>query len=85
MANFYLKFMINGMILILNYLISHFMMEMSHGVLLLQLIRFARVCSNVSDFSNRNQILTAKLLKKGYTYHKSVKHFLNYTTHRVYC
>ena len=30
----------------------------------------ARVCSNVSDFNNRNQFLTAKLLKQGYRYHK---------------
>ena len=29
-----------------------------------QLIRFARVCSNVDDFNNRNLFLTAKLLKK---------------------
>ena len=31
-----------------------------------QLIRFQRVCSNVSDFNIRNQILTAKLLQQGY-------------------
>ena len=31
----------------------------SHGVYILQLIRFARVCSNVSAFNNRNQVLTA--------------------------
>ena len=30
------------------------------------LIRFARVCFNISDFSDRNQALTAKLLKQGY-------------------
>ena len=28
-----------------------------------QLIRFARASSNVTDFSNRNKFLTAKLLK----------------------
>ena len=27
------------------------------------LIRFARVCSNIDDFNNRNLFLTAKLLK----------------------
>ena len=32
-----------------------------------QLIRFARVCSNVDDFNNRNLFLTAKLLKQGYS------------------
>ena len=35
-----------------------------------QLIRFARVCSYVDDFNNRNLFLTAKLLKQGYRYHK---------------
>ena len=35
-----------------------------------QLIRFARVCSNVDDINNRNLFLTAKLLKQGYRYHK---------------
>ena len=34
----------------------------SYGVYLSQLIRFARVCSNVDDFNNRNLFLTAKLL-----------------------
>ena len=40
-----------------------------------QLIRFARVCSNVDDFNNRNLFLTAKLLKQGYRYHKIRKAF----------
>ena len=42
----------------------------SYGVYISQLIRFARVCSNVDDFTNRNLFLTAKLLKQGYRYHK---------------
>ena len=42
----------------------------SYGVYISQLIRFARVCSNVDDFYNRNSFLTAKLLKQGYRYHK---------------
>ena len=42
----------------------------SYGVYISQLIRFARVCSNVDDFNNRNLFLTAKLLKQGYRYHK---------------
>ena len=33
----------------------------SYGVYISQLIRFARVCSNVDDFNNRNLFLTAKL------------------------
>ena len=36
---------------------------------------FARVCSNVDDFNNRNLFLTAKLLKQGYRYHKIRKAF----------
>ena len=37
----------------------------SYGIYMSQLIRFARVCSNVDDFNKRNLILTAKLLKQG--------------------
>ena len=47
----------------------------SYGVYISQLIRFARVCSNVDDFNNRNFFLTAKLLKQGYGYHKIRKAF----------
>ena len=47
----------------------------SYGVYISQLIRFARVCSNVDDFNNRNLFLTAKLLKQGYRYHKIRKTF----------
>ena len=36
----------------------------SYGVYISQLIRFARVCSNVDAFNNRNLFLTAKLLNK---------------------
>ena len=35
-----------------------------------QLIRFARASSQVSNFNNRNEILTAELLKQRYRYHK---------------
>ena len=41
----------------------------------LSLFVFARVCSNVDDFNNRNLFLTAKLLKQGYRYHKVRKAF----------
>ena len=37
----------------------------SYGVSISQFIRFARVCSNVDDFINRNLFLTAMLLKQG--------------------
>ena len=47
----------------------------SYGVYISQLIRFARVCSNVDDFNNRYLFLTAKLLKQGYRYHKIQKAF----------
>ena len=45
------------------------------GAYISQLIRFARVCSNVDDFNNRNLFLTAKLLKQGNGYHKIRKAF----------
>ena len=47
----------------------------SYGVYISQLIRFARVFSNVDDYNNRSLFLTAKLLKKGYGYHKLRKVF----------
>ena len=47
----------------------------SYGVYVSQLIRFARASSHVTDFSNRNKFLTAKLLKQGYRYHKLRKAF----------
>ena len=47
----------------------------SYGVYISQLIRFARVGSNVDDFNNINLFLTAKLLKPGYRYHKFRKAF----------
>ena len=50
----------------------------SYGVYISQLIRFARVCSNVDDFNNRNLFFTAKLLKQGYRYHKIRKAFFKF-------
>ena len=47
----------------------------SLGVYISQLIRFARVCSNVDDFNKINLFLLAKLLKQGYRYHKIRKAF----------
>ena len=41
----------------------------SYGVYISQLIRFARVSSHVDDFNTRNKVLTAKLLRQGYSYH----------------
>ena len=68
--------MINGMILILIMLIFRSLMAMSlDAPLMVQLIRFARASSHVTDFNNRNKFLTAKLLKQGYRYHKLRKAF----------
>ena len=47
----------------------------SYGVYISQLIRFARVSSHVYDFNTRNKVLTAKLLRQGYRYHKLRKAF----------
>ena len=33
-----------------------------------------------SDFNDRNQLLNAKLLKRGYQYQNFVKHYLNSTS-----
>ena len=46
-----------------------------YGVYICQLIRFARVSSHVDDFSTRNKVLTVKLLRQGYRYHKLRKAF----------
>ena len=56
-------------------LLLHVPRSPSYGAYISQLIRFARVCSNVDDFNNRNLFLTAKLLKQGYRYHKIRKAF----------
>ena len=42
----------------------------SYGVYISQLIRFARASSYVADFNTRIKLLTQKLLKQGYRYHK---------------
>ena len=47
--------------------------SISHGAYISHLIRFARVCSNVDDFNNRNLFLTANLFKQGYRYDKIQK------------
>ena len=47
----------------------------SYGVYLFQLVRFACVCNNVLDFSERNLCITEKLLHQCFRYHKLVKTF----------
>ena len=49
--------------------------SLSYGVYISQLIRFARLCSNVSGFNNRNHCLTVELIKQGYGYHELRKAF----------
>ena len=38
----------------------------AYGVYVSQLIRYARACSNNQDFMERGEVLTTKLLSKGY-------------------
>ena len=47
----------------------------SYGVYISQLIRFARASSYVADFNTHNKLLTQKLLRQGYQYHKLRKTF----------
>ena len=44
-----------------------------YGVYISQLIRFARSSCYATDFNTRNKLLTQKLLKQGYRYHKLLK------------
>ena len=50
----------------------------SYGVYISQLIRLARLSSYVDDFNTRNNVLTAKLLKQGFRFHKLRKAFSKY-------
>ena len=54
----------------------------SYGVYISQLIRFAVASSQVADFNTHNKLLTQKLLKQGYPYHKLRKTFSKF--HRRY-
>ena len=50
----------------------------AYGVFISQLIRFAGASSHVADFNTHNKLLTQKLLKQGYRYHKLGNPFLNF-------
>ena len=52
------------------------------GVYISQLIRFARASSHVAYFNTCNKLLTKKLLKQGYRYHKLRKIFSKF--YRLY-
>ena len=47
----------------------------SYGVYISQFIRFARASSYVTDFTTHNKLLTQRLLKQGFWYHKLCKTF----------
>ena len=49
--------------------------NMKHLLYISQLIRFAVASNHVADFNTRNKLLTQKLLKQGYRYHKLCKTF----------
>ena len=66
------KFMINVTTLILDGDVPR---STSYGVYISKLIRFARASSCVADFNTCNKLLTQKLLKQGYRYHKVCKTF----------
>ena len=75
-----LKFMINEMtfdfdIVNFPFLDGDVPRKASYGVYISKLILFARVSSHVDDFNTRNKVLTAKLLRQGYRYHKLRKAF----------
>ena len=72
--------MINVTTLILKLSISHFLdgdvpRSTPYGVYIFQLMPFARASSYITDFNTRNKLLTQKLLKQGYRYHKLRKTF----------
>ena len=53
----------------------------SYGVYISQLIRFARTSNHVADSITRNKLLTQKLLKQDYQFHKLCKTFSKYYRH----
>ena len=53
----------------------------SYGVYISQLIRYARACSSIDDFNNRNRIISEKLLKQGYRYNKLKEYCKQYISH----
>ena len=69
------KFMINVTTVDSPFLDGDVPRSTSYGVYISQLIRFVRASSYVTDFNTRNKLLTQKLLKQGYRYHKLHKTF----------
>ena len=50
----------------------------SFGVYISKLIRYARACTHVDDFNERNPIIASKLLNQGFRYHKLRKCFYKF-------
>ena len=75
MLLFLLRFMINVTTLILKCLDGDVPRSSSYGVYISQLIPFARASSYVTHFNTSNKLLTQKLFKQGYRYHKLRKTF----------
>ena len=50
----------------------------SYGVYISQLVLFARASSHIADFNTRKNLLTQKLLKHVYQYHKLRKTFFKF-------
>ena len=80
MIQFLPKFMIKKTTLILKivnfpFLDGDVLRSTSYGVYTSQLILFARASSYITDFNTLNKLLTQKLLKQGYRYHKLCKTF----------
>ena len=72
-------FMVKEMICHFLSLIIHFFpLSPSYCVYISQLVWFARVCNNVSDFNERNLCITEKLLHQGFRYQKLVKTFTKF-------
>ena len=53
----------------------------SYFVYILQLVRFTRVCTKVSEFNDRNLYLTAKHLQQWYRYNTLLKTFSKFYNH----
>ena len=50
----------------------------AYGIYMSQLVRYARACTKVDDFNERNLFLTNKLLRQGYLFHKLRRTFAKF-------
>ena len=56
----------------------------SYGTYLSQLIRFATVCNNVEDFSDRNCIISRIFVNQSFHYHELRKTFARFNNMHFY-